>query len=123
MRIELRKVRQERQPFEIALESAVCRGTFWRKDRYVVRLEGRVAGEVSLACDRCGEHFVKQIDETFGLDAVDRPLKVDESLDVVECPDGFVDFDAICESEIASIRSEYYLCPHCAGRDFSEIEF
>jgi uncharacterized metal-binding protein YceD (DUF177 family) len=87
-----------------------------------VTLDGRIEGDLPLRCDRCGEAFTRHIHEPFVLEAVDRPLKVDESLDVVECPDGIVDFDQICESEIASIQSEYHLCPRCAEQEDFEIE-
>jgi hypothetical protein len=76
-----------------------------------------------LICDRCGDDFTKEVEEPFHLEVVDRPLKVDESLDVIECPDGIVDFDQICDSEIASIQSEYHLCPRCQGQKNFEVEY
>jgi uncharacterized metal-binding protein YceD (DUF177 family) len=123
MQILLRKIHENRNPFSIEKEGMVCRGEFWRSGRHTVRLEGRIEGDVSLTCDRCGEAFEKHIEEPFLLEVVDRPLKVDESLDVIECPDGIVDFDRICESEIASIQSEYHLCPRCGEQENFEIEF
>ncbi len=122
MQILLRKIHESRNPFLIEKEGVVCRGEFWRSDRHTVTLDGRIEGDLPLRCDRCGEAFTRHIHEPFVLEAVDRPLKVDESLDVVECPDGIVDFDQICESEIASIQSEYHLCPRCAEQEDFEIE-
>ncbi|WP_457597067.1 YceD family protein [Hydrogenimonas sp.] len=123
MRILLRKIRATRQPFRLEEEGAVCEGEFWREDRHRVVLEGRIEGPVALRCDRCGEAFTKEIDESFRLEAVDRPLKVDESLDVIECNDGIVDFNEICRSEIASIQSEYHICPGCEAEGDFEIEY
>ena len=76
-----------------------------------------------MSCDRCGCDYEKPIDETFRIEVVDRPFKVDESLDVVECPDGIVDFDDIFKSEINAIKSEYHLCADCAQDETFEIEF
>jgi len=122
MQILLRKIHESRNPFSIEKEGLRCRGEFWRSGRHAVVLDGTIEGEIALRCDRCGEAFTRTIDEPFVLEVVDRPLKVDESLDVVECPDGIVDFDQICESEIASIQSEYHLCPRCAEQEDFEIE-
>jgi uncharacterized metal-binding protein YceD (DUF177 family) len=123
MRILLRKIHENRNPFSLEKEGLVCRGEFWRSGRHAVTLEGRIEGDVPLTCDRCGEAFTKHIEEPFRIEVVDRPLKVDESLDVIECPDGIVDFDRICESEIASFQSEYHLCPRCGEEEDFEIEY
>ncbi|WP_353661957.1 hypothetical protein [Hydrogenimonas sp. SS33] len=122
MKILLRKIHETRQPFTIEQGEAVCRGEFWRSGKHEVTVEGSVEGSIELDCDRCGESFRQSLQEPFSVEVVDRPLKVDESLDVIECPDGYVDFDMICESEIASIRSEYHLCPRCAKDENFEIE-
>jgi len=123
MRILLRKIHEKRNPFSLEKEGWVCRGEFWRSGKHRVMLEGSIEGGIPLQCDRCGEAFTKEIVEPFRLEVVDRPLKVDESLDVIECPDGIVDFDQICDSEIASIQSEYHLCPRCQGQENFEIEY
>ncbi|WP_456382278.1 YceD family protein [Hydrogenimonas sp.] len=123
MRILLRKIREERSAFSIEKERLVCSGEFRRSGKHTVVVEGSIEGDISLRCDRCGEAFTRHIVESFDLEIVDRPLKVNESLDVIECPDGIVDFDTICESEIASIESEYHLCPECKGKSDFEMEF
>ena len=123
MRIQLRKIREQRSPFRIEKEGLVCCGEFWRTDRQRIGIEGRIEGRTLLTCDRCGETFEKEIEESFTLEASDRPIKVEESLDVVECFDGIVDFDEICASEIAAIRSEYHLCPACGQIEHFEQEF
>ncbi|WP_201352551.1 YceD family protein [Hydrogenimonas urashimensis] len=123
MKILLRKIHENRNPFSIRKEGLLCSGEFWRSGKHAVTVDGTVEGDIGLMCDRCGEAFSKHISEPFHVEVVDRPLKVDESLDVIECPDGIVDFDMICESEIASIQSEYHLCPQCEGTNDFEMEF
>ena len=122
MKILLRKIHETHQPFSIEKGKLLYQGEFWRSGKHEVTVEGSIEGEIELDCDRCGETFRCQIDEPFRAEVIDRPLKVDESLDVVECPDGYVDFDMICESETASIRSEYHLCPKCGKDEIFEIE-
>ncbi|NPA28840.1 MAG: DUF177 domain-containing protein [Epsilonproteobacteria bacterium] len=112
MQVQLRKVRETESTFLMEKGSVRCIGSFWRSGE-LVKIEGMVEGKLRLTCDRCGESFEKEVSEPFVLEASDRPVKVDESLDVIECFDGMVDFDEICESEIASIESGYHLCPRC----------
>ena len=123
MQILLRKIHESPGDFSVERESVRCHGSFWRSGRHAVTLDGRLEGKIRLTCDRCGEAFEKEIEEPFCVEVSERPLKVDESLDVIECLDGTVDFDRICESEIASIQSEYHLCPRCAEMDNFEIEY
>jgi hypothetical protein len=121
MQVEWRKIHNNKNPFSLQSEGAVFYGEFWRSGKHSVALDGVIEGTIVLTCDRCGESFEQPIAETVKLEVVDRPLKVNESLDVVECFDGSVDFDAICESELASYRSEYHLCPRCKEEDDFEI--
>jgi len=123
VRILLRKIHQSRQPFRLEREKVVCQGEFWRSGSHEVTVEGVVEGDLDLQCDRCGEAYEESVREPFRVAVVDRPLKVEDSLDVIECPDGYVDFDMLCESETAAIRSEYHVCPKCgADETFEEIE-
>jgi len=121
LRVQLRKVRESKSTFLMEKGKVQCGGTFWRSGE-LVKIEGAVEGELQLTCDRCGESFEKVVSEPFFLEASDRPVKVDESLDVIECFDGIVDFDEICESEIASIESGYHLCPRCERDEGFETE-
>ncbi|WP_300366147.1 hypothetical protein [Hydrogenimonas sp.] len=122
MQIQLRKIHENRHSFSVKKEDITCSGEFWRSGKHNVTIDGTIEGNIHLHCDRCGEAFAKHVCEPFHIEVVDRPLKVDESLDVIECLDGIVDFDTICESEIASIESEYHLCPDCGKEDNFEIE-
>lgn len=123
MQILFRKIHETRNPFDLTIEGTRCHGEFWRSGKHAVTLQGRIEGRTVMSCDRCGCDYEKPIDETFRIEVVDRPFKVDESLDVVECLDGIVDFDDIFESEINAIKSEYHLCPDCAKDETFEIEF
>ena len=122
MQILLRKIHESKSDFSVEKEGLACHGTFWRSGKHRVQIEGEIEGSLPLSCDRCGETFKKPLKERFSVEVVDRPVKVDDSLDVIECPEGIVDFDAICESEIASMQSEYHLCPGCKEHEEFEIE-
>ncbi len=122
MQISLRKIHESPKPFKITEDSIECSGSFRRTGKHTVEVEGELKGELELVCDRCGSSFKAPLDESFSLEVVDRPVKVEESLDMIECLDGIVDFDSICKSEVAAIQSEYHLCPNCEDDEDFEIE-
>jgi hypothetical protein len=123
MQVLLRKIRETENRFDIKVDNISCNGYFWRSGKHKAEIKGNIEGKVSLICDRCGEPFFNHIKETFHIEVIDQPLKVDDSLDVIECLDGIVDFDMICKSEIASIQSEYHLCDKCKDIDEFEVEY
>ncbi len=122
MQIPFRKVHESPKSFKLKNNAIECFGTFWRSGKSLVTIQGELKGEAEFVCDRCGEIFTAPVDESFTIEAVDRPVKVEESLDMVECSDGIVDFEYICKSEIASIQSEYHLCPNCKDKEDFEME-
>jgi hypothetical protein len=123
MQILLRKIRETESPFELNRDGLCYSGKFWRSGKHRVKIDGTIEGNLPLVCDRCGEEFSKPVAESFHVEIVDQPLKVDDSLDVIECLDGIVDFDMILKSEIASMQSEYHFCPTCQDMDDFEIEY
>ncbi|BBG66471.1 hypothetical protein NNO_1768 [Hydrogenimonas sp.] len=122
MQIPLRKIHETPKQFHLKKDSVEFFGSFRRSGRHEVLIEGEIKGEADFLCDRCGSSFSAPVDESFALEVVDRPVKVEESLDMIECLDGIIDFDSVCRSEIASIESEYHLCPKCEGEEDFEIE-
>ncbi|WP_456403006.1 YceD family protein [Hydrogenimonas sp.] len=123
MQIPFRKIHEAPKPFCLKEDEVECSGTFRRSGKHRVTLEGELKGEIEFACDRCGALFRAPVEESFTLELVDRPVKVEESLDMIECLDGIVDFDGICKSEIGSMQSEYHLCPECEDEEDFEKEF
>ncbi len=122
MQILFRKIHTAKNPFDLMVEGTRCHGEFWRNGKHEVTIEGKIAGETELVCDRCGRPYRQRVDEDFSVEVVDRPLKVDESLDVIECSDGIVDFDGIFQSELTAMKSEYHLCPDCDEDETFETE-
>jgi len=123
MQILLRRIRETENRFDIKIDNLSCNGYFWRSGKHKAEIKGNIEGKISLTCDRCGESFFNDIKEPFHIEVIDQPLKVDDSLDVIECLDGIVDFDMICRSEIVSIQSEYHLCDKCNDVDEFEVEY
>jgi len=112
MKIEFRKVLSTANPFLVQKGSIKCSGTFRKLSSNKVEIELKLQGDLVHPCDGCLEDFDLRVDETSKLILNDGVYDGDD-IDIVECLDGFIDFEQICESEIESIKSDYHYCQKC----------
>ncbi len=112
MKIEFRKVSNIKTPFEIKNDLLFCQGTFKKLSHKVVDINFTLQADITLSCDRCGESYIDQVDEKMHLQVCDGNYDGDD-LDIVECYDHYVDFDAIISGEIEAIKSDYHYCKNC----------
>ncbi|MBD3840940.1 MAG: hypothetical protein IE909_03470 [Campylobacterales bacterium] len=124
MKIEFRKVPLQESKFDIGLQLASFSGTFCKISPRLVKLEGKLSGELEVDCYKCGKTFLTSIDEVVELlisDGEHRSSE-DDNLIVVEVDDSIIDFSMILESEIESLKSEYYICSQCEAKNDDEID-
>jgi len=99
-------------------------GTLLREGAHEVHLASTIDGRITLACDRCGEEFAREIHLPLDLVLTDQARKIGEDLDTIEFLDGVIDIAALMEGEIASYRSAYHYCPACEAADSDvDIEY
>ncbi|PUE63577.1 hypothetical protein [Arcobacter caeni] len=125
MKIEFRKVPQVSKELEIVHNSVKIEGTFCKISQSLVKIDAVLQGSTDIDCCRCGETEEIEVDEELHLLLSDGIYKNDESeYLVIEVEDSIIDFDEIIQSELNSIKSDYYLCDKCAqlGDNF-EKEF
>ena len=125
MKIEFRKVPQLSKELEIVHNSVKIEGTFCKISQSLVKIDAVLQGSTDIDCCRCGETEEIEVDEELHLLLSDGIYKNDESeYLVIEVEDSIIDFDEIIQSELNSIKSDYYLCDKCAqlGDNF-EKEF
>ncbi len=117
MRIEFRKIDIGKKDFEILYQNLNFSGNFSRNRKNLVEIVAKIEGVLPIICDRCSEIYQQDIDEeiTLFVSNGEYNSKNSENLleDVVEFYDEFVDFDALFESEIESIKSDYHICKNC----------
>lgn len=116
MRIEARKVRNCVRTFLLTKDNLTLSGevSFKRRvqDIDLFLLKAKLSGDIEVTCDKSGEKFVKKIDEDLVLyiaDGIWDMQSQNESIDVVEFFDGFIDLDYILQSEIDSIQLDYHI--------------
>ena len=115
MKIEFRKIPLNQTKFEILSNSVKFLGNFSKISTKLAKINGKIEGECEVLCCKCGEEFNLQLDEptklllSNGIYSLDK----DEELIVVEVDDHIVDFNSILQSELESIKSEYYICNNC----------
>lgn len=115
MKIEFRKVPQTTKELEFDYNSVRIEGTFCKISQSLTKIEANMSGTTDIDCCRCGQTDVITLDENLEFLISDGIFKGKESEDlVIEVENGVIDFDEIVESELQSIKSDYYLCENCS---------
>ena len=114
MKIEFRKVPQTTKELVVDYNSVKIEGTFCKISQSLVKVDAVLKGSTDIDCCRCGITEVIEVDEELHLLLSDGVYKKDESeYLVIEVENGLIDFDEIIESELNSIKSDYYICKNC----------
>lgn len=114
MKIEFRKVPQTTKELDISYNSVKIEGTFCRISSSLVKIDAVLKGNTDIDCCRCGVTDVIEVDEDLNLLLSDGIYKGnEEEYSVIEIENSLIDFDELIESELNSIRSEYYICEEC----------
>lgn len=115
MKIEFRKVPQTTKELEFDYNSVRIEGTFCKISQSLTKIEANISGTTDIDCCRCGQTDIITLDENLEFLISDGIFKGKESEDlVIEVENGVIDFDEIVESELQSIKSDYYLCENCS---------
>ena len=125
MKIEFRKVPQTTKELEFDYNSVRIEGTFCKISQSLTKIEANMSGTTDIDCCRCGQTDIITLDENLEFLISDGIFKGKESEDlVIEVENGVIDFDQIVESELQSIKSDYYLCENCSqDNNLLEQEF
>ncbi|PAF43755.1 hypothetical protein [Helicobacter sp. 11S03491-1] len=114
MKIEMRKITQVPKSFCMENQGLRLEGEIYRKSSNLFLMDAYLKGSLELICDRSGDAFIKNFDESLVLYISDgiwniqnQRLKPDD-FDVIEFFDGFIDMGYILESEIESIKADYH---------------
>jgi uncharacterized metal-binding protein YceD (DUF177 family) len=123
MKIEFKKVPQAPKEFKVKLDSVEIEGTFCKISQSLVKIDAVLKGSTEIDCCRCGITDTITLNEDANFLLSDGIYKDDtESEDlVIEIDNNLIDFDEIIESELESIKSDYYLCEKCS-HDNSNFE-
>ena len=122
MKIEFRKVPFKASEFKSSLDSVKIEGTFCKISSTLVKVDALLSGETLINCCRCGKEDTLKLEEEEKFLLSDGIFKENESDElVIEVYNSTIDFDEIIESELESIKTDYYLCDNCL-EDNSEFE-
>lgn len=125
MKIEFKKVPQIKKELLTEFNSVKIEGTFCRIAQSLVKIDAVLKGNTKIDCCRCGITEVIEVEEELKLLLSDGIYKGnEEEYLVIEVENSLIDFDELIESELNSIKSDYYICNECLkyGEDF-EKEF
>ena len=125
MKIEFRKIPLTSSEFEIDSNSVKFSGTFCKISSKLAKIDGNIQGELDVDCCKCGQSLSISLDETTTFLVSDGVYSSeDEEYIVIEVENHILDFDEILQSELESLKSEYYICDTCKkNNDYVEIEY
>jgi len=123
MKIEFRKVPQNPKEFSALHDSVEIEGTFCKISPSLVKIDAVLKGNTEIDCCRCGKTDTVTLNEEANFLLSDGIYKSESEDLVIEIENSLIDFDEIIESELASIKSDYYLCDNCSQNDDFEKEF
>ena len=114
MEIVFKKVPVNGVDFETSIGDVKFCGNAKKESKNLVECIGKIKGTLTHQCDRCGNDFTLPVNEEVKIFASDGLYESDdELLDIIEFFDSSVNFDTILESELGTIKSDYYYCSTC----------
>jgi len=124
VKIFFEKVGSTPRPVELEVQGVCLKGTLEKSGYHRALLDGVIAGELPLVCDRCGTSYSRQIDMPLKLTLSDRISEDKDDLDIIEFLDGVIDVTYILQSEINAIEGAFHYCDDCDGSEEAlEIEY
>lgn len=112
MKIAFAKIGSEPLSISHELGGISFKGILKRKNAEQVLASGELSGVLKHFCDSCGEPLEISINESLELSLNDGATSAPD-LDIVEFYDGFIDLGELINSEIESIKSDYFYCKNC----------
>lgn len=114
MQIPFNRISREAQPFEVTHGAVRIEGVLQLYRPKLLLLKATMRGPLNVECYRCGTPFDIMLDENVSFLLSDGVYRgQDDEYDVVEVEEGMIDLDAIFDSEIAMIESDYHSCEKC----------
>lgn len=126
MEIEFRKIPLKLSEFETDSNSVKFSGTFSKISSKLAKIDGIIKGNLEVDCCKCGQTFNISADDEQNFLVSDGVYSSENEEDfvVIEVENHILDFDEILQSELESLKSEYYICDTCKkNNDYVEIEY
>ncbi|EAU01056.1 MULTISPECIES: hypothetical protein [Campylobacter] len=115
MKIAFAKVANKNIDFELKDKNLNFSGILKRLDPKLVECLGKMKGEISYICDRCGCEMTLPVDQDVKL-ILSEGIYVDkenELSDTMEFFDGDIDLNEVFKSELEAFKSDYFYCENC----------
>jgi len=124
VKIVFDKISSTAKPFEVNSEGVKLEGTLKKSGYHQVTLDAHMSGSIELDCDRCGDTYSNDVDNTLKLRLSDIVSEDKDDLDIIEFLDGEIDLSYILQSEINTFKNAYNYCSKCANSDEDfEVEY
>ena len=113
-RIPFRRITRDAQTFVLSRGDVRIEGSLRVYRPKLLLLEATLRGPLEVDCYRCGTSFAIMLDEKVEFLLSEGVFHGrDDVYDVVEIHEETIELDAVFESEIALIESDYHSCDRC----------
>lgn len=126
MKIEFKKVPQTKKNFSFSKDSVEFSGTFCRIPQKLVKIEAKIVGNLMVDCYKCGIELDINVEENLTFIVSNGILNSQNEIEdevIIEIDNNIIDFTAILDSELESIRSDYHKCNNCDDNTVIEVEY
>ena len=85
-------------------------------ERHFVQVQNHIKTTLVVDCNICSQEVLLDIDQQVQIVFTDKIYKDGleyKGCEVIECFDGFIDFDEFIHSEMMLIKSDYHYCKSC----------
>ncbi len=115
MRIAFCKVPIEGVELNLQRDKLFLNAHVKKESANLLLCEGKLEGQLSHCCDRCGVPIEIKVDEVILVWMSDQalPSSLEELPNAIEFFDGFADFEELFTSELEAFRSDYFYCNNC----------
>ena len=126
MKIEFSKLPRNENEFELNSNSVKFLGTFSRISGTIARINSKIVGNYDVECCKCASIISKEINQKIIYTLSDGAISLKDEREneiIIEVNNHIVDFEDILNSELESIKSDYYVCSNCdTNEEFVDIE-
>jgi hypothetical protein len=120
MKIAFSKLPRNKNKFELNSNSVKFLGTFSKISETIAKINSKIIGNYKVECCKCASIIQKEINQEIIYTLSDSAISLKDEKEnetIIEIYNHIVDFEDILNSELESIKSDYYICNVCDTND------
>jgi uncharacterized metal-binding protein YceD (DUF177 family) len=114
MTIDFHKISYKTKDIYHTVNGVKLKATLTKKSKDTIELHGKLTGNSTRACDRCGGDMTIVFDEDLQLFLFDGIyVEKENDINTIDIENNKIDFDKLIKDEIISTQSDFAVCDMC----------